>query len=392
MTSRRICIVYDCLFPWTIGGAERWYRRLAERAAQEGYEVTYLTLRQWDNAAPPALPGVKVVAVGPRLALYKGGKRRIVPPLLFGFGVLIHLLRHGRRYDSVCTASFPFFSLLSIGILSIFFRYKIFVDWIEVWTKEYWLSYLGPVGGRVGWFVQRLCARIPHRAYSFSALHALRASTLLRLGDVVTLPGFYPGGEVGSTADAVRPPSIIYAGRMIAEKRVSLLVEALDICMARDSSIRAVLYGLGPESERIAAKIAGLGLADRITMPGFVRQEEIDLAMATAAVLVQPSEREGYGIVVVESAARGVPVVVTDAPDNAAMELVENGTNGFIVPDVGPQALANGIMLCIEGGEALRFSTKAWYVKNAERVTIDASINVVLSDVASTNLTNNVQA
>jgi len=45
----RICIVYDCLFPYTIGGGERWYRNLAERLAHEGHEVTYLTLRQWDR-------------------------------------------------------------------------------------------------------------------------------------------------------------------------------------------------------------------------------------------------------------------------------------------------------------------------------------------------------
>ena len=36
----RVCLVYDCLFPWTYGGAERWYRNLAERLAAEGHEVT----------------------------------------------------------------------------------------------------------------------------------------------------------------------------------------------------------------------------------------------------------------------------------------------------------------------------------------------------------------
>ena len=44
----RICLVYDCLFPHTVGGAERWYRELAERL--EGpHEVTYLTRRQWET-------------------------------------------------------------------------------------------------------------------------------------------------------------------------------------------------------------------------------------------------------------------------------------------------------------------------------------------------------
>ena len=43
----RVCVVYDCLFPHTVGGAERWYRNLAERLAADGHDVTYLPLRQW---------------------------------------------------------------------------------------------------------------------------------------------------------------------------------------------------------------------------------------------------------------------------------------------------------------------------------------------------------
>src|SRR3954469_1521241 len=103
----RICVVYDCLFPHTVGGAERWYRNLAERLAEEGHEVDYLTLRQWPEGADPGVPGVRVVPVGPRMPLYgPGGRRRILPPLRFGLGVFLHLARHGRGYDAVHTASF----------------------------------------------------------------------------------------------------------------------------------------------------------------------------------------------------------------------------------------------------------------------------------------------
>jgi glycosyltransferase involved in cell wall biosynthesis len=107
----RICVIYDCLFPFTVGGAERWYRNLAERLAADGHEVTYLTLRQWDRGAAPQIDGpVRVIAVGPRMALYtESGRRRILPPLAFGLGVLWHLLRHGRRYDIVHTCAFPYF-------------------------------------------------------------------------------------------------------------------------------------------------------------------------------------------------------------------------------------------------------------------------------------------
>ena len=73
----RICIVYDCLFPHTVGGAERWYRNLAERLVQEGHEVTYLTLRQWERGENPQIDlRVTVRTAGPRMALYTGDGRR----------------------------------------------------------------------------------------------------------------------------------------------------------------------------------------------------------------------------------------------------------------------------------------------------------------------------
>ncbi len=52
----RICILYDCLFPHTVGGAERWYRSLAGRLAADGHDVTYLTLRQWDERRRAPMP------------------------------------------------------------------------------------------------------------------------------------------------------------------------------------------------------------------------------------------------------------------------------------------------------------------------------------------------
>src|SRR3981081_3575251 len=148
----RICLIYDCLFPYTIGGGERWYRELGERLAADGHDVTYPTLPQGDRGErPSAGAGVRVVPVGPRLKLYVGGRRRIVPPLVFGLGVLWHLLRHRRSYDVVHTCSFPFFSLLAAAALRPLGRYVLVVDWFEVWTLQYWREYLGRVGGRIGW-------------------------------------------------------------------------------------------------------------------------------------------------------------------------------------------------------------------------------------------------
>lgn len=380
MTSKplRLCLLYDCLYPWTIGGAERWYRNLAERLAADGHEVTFVTLRQWRTGEEPDLPGVRVIAVGPHMPLYKDGRRRIWPPLRYGWGVFWHLLRYGRKYDWLHTASFPYFSLVAAALVRPFAGYRIAVDWHEVWSRDYWREYLGPLGW-VGWQVQRFCARVPQIAYAFSKLHGARAKAAGVRGPVTLLTGEYAGGEHDARPSAGQPPTVVYAGRFIPEKRVPLLVEALGLAMRGDPELRAILYGEGPELELVRDQVAKLGLDHRIQVPGFVSAEELEDGMCAAAAIVQPSAREGYGMIVVEASARGVPVVVVVGDDNAATELVEQGRNGFIAPTASADALADAIRGCLSGGDALRRSTRDWYEQNKTRLSLSHSLEVVVA-------------
>ena len=380
----RVCIVYDCLYPWTVGGAERWYRQLAEAHAAAGNTVTYLTARQWDAADVPGLAGVNVIAVSPRMALYSGGKRRILPPLVFGLGVLWHLLRRGRHYDVVHGASFPFFSVLAAALVRPLGRYRLAVDWHEVWTRDYWRAYLGATGGRIGWSVQKACAAVPQIAFSFSRLHAARAEAI-GTGPVTVLEGEYAGGG-HVPVPAAEPPFVLYAGRMIPEKRVLLLVDALGMVMKRRPDLRAVLVGRGPDLESARRLVADLGLADRIELPGFVEADRLEALQAEAAVMVQPSEREGYGMVVVESGARGVPVVVIAGADNAATELVEEGQNGFIAPRPAPEALADAIEAALAGGGALRERVRNWYAAASGRLSFGPSFDKILARLGAEGL------
>jgi glycosyltransferase involved in cell wall biosynthesis len=372
----RICIVYDCLFPWTVGGAERWYRNLAERLAADGHEVTYLTLRQWGEDDAPDLPGVDVRAVGPRMALYDGDRRRILPPLVFGAGVLVHLLRHGRRYDVVHTASFPYFSLLAAGLLRPLLRFGLVVDWFEVWSRSYWRSYLGRVGGAIGYGVQLACVRLPQKAFCFSRLHRDRLHAEGLHGEAAALTGLYAGDLTPPEPNRAEPVAV-FAGRMIPEKRAPAVVRAVARARGRVPDLRGVVFGDGPEREAVQDAIAREGVQDVVQAPGFVDYAEVDAAMRSALCMVLPSRREGYGMVVVEASARGTPSVVVRAEDNAAVELVEDGVNGVIADSASPEDLAAAIERVHAGGDAMRASTCAWFADNARRLSLEASLEQV---------------
>jgi glycosyltransferase involved in cell wall biosynthesis len=377
----RVCLVYDCLYPYTVGGGERWYRALAERLAEAGHDVTYLTLRQWEASDEPVVPGVRVVAVGPRMELYVAGRRRIWPALRFGLSVLRHLLRNGRRFDLVHCASTPFFALLAAGVARRRGQYRLLVDWIEVWTRQYWRAYLGGVAGTIAWTIQRLSTRYGEQAFCYSHLHERRLRAEGFRGRIAVI-GVYTG-PLERPEPARAEPLVVYAGRHIPEKGVLALPAAVELARKTVPELRAVIFGDGPLRGAVEQRIGELGLEAAVTLPGFVDEEEIRAAMRRALCLALPSMREGYGLVVAEASSVGTPAVVVDAPDNAALELVEDGVNGVVAASGEPDALAAAIVRIHELGPELRASTADWFGRNGERLSLDRSVATVLEAYGS---------
>lgn len=115
-----------------------------------------------------------------------------------------------------------------------------------------------------------------------------------------------------------------FVGRFIPAKAVDLLIEAFarlekgTLCLAGDGPLRPALEALVKE-KGIESRVRFLGVRDDI--PCILKQ---------AGCLVLPSRREGFGLVLLEAMAAGVPVIATSF--DAAREIVENGKTGLIVP------------------------------------------------------------
>jgi glycosyltransferase involved in cell wall biosynthesis len=373
----RVAIIYDCLYPYTIGGAERWYRALAMRLAAH-HRVTYLTRTQWEKLPGPDDPlNVKVIGLGRRRALYTpSGRRRILPPLLFGCSVLLHLLKNRRNYDVVHTCSFPYFPMFFAAAARALGGPPIVTDWIEVWPADYWRNYLGHVRGAIGMVMQKLCVRLTSSAFTFSDLVA---DQLLDQGyqrKPVVIRGIYDG-PVDLTPDTRRPPMIVYVGRHIFEKHVASIPAAIALARKELPGLRGIIFGDGPERRRVLDEIDRLHLRDAIRCPGFAPWEQIDCALRNAMCLLLPSEREGYGLVVVEAAARGTPSILVKAQNNAATALIDAGINGYIAESAEPFALTAAILKVHAAGPALIDRTSAWFREHEKELRIERSLELI---------------
>ena len=81
----------------------------------------------------------------------------------------------------------------------------------------------------------------------------------------------------------------------------------------------------------------------------------------------------------IESCSHATPAVVVAGEDNAATELIEDGVNGAIAADADAETIAAAIVRVHEAGMAMRESTATWFAENAQRLSLESSLRIVLA-------------
>lgn len=377
----RVAVAYDCLYPWTVGGGERQYRAFAEEMAARGHDVRYLTRRQWEGAAP-VIKGVEVIAVARRARLYDdAGVRRTGPALGFALALLWHLARTRRRYDLVLVSALPATNIPAARLALFGCRTRLVSDWLEVWSAERWSDYSGPVLGRIAWWVQRLAVALSPIATCHSRLSARRLRECgLRSAPVIS-PGLVFTEDHGHPHLSPTPPRVVYVGRHIPDKRVASIVGAVAHARARVPGLSAVIYGDGPSRAAVIDEVARQGLGGVVEVPGFVDRAVLDEGVRTAAALVNPSAREGYGLVVVDANAVGTPVVLVRGSDNAAVELIAEGVNGTVAESADPVVLGEAIIRVVAAGAAMRVTSHERYLEMARAGSVTSTVSRILAAV-----------
>jgi glycosyltransferase involved in cell wall biosynthesis len=127
---------------------------------------------------------------------------------------------------------------------------------------------------------------------------------------------------------------VIFVGRLIKEKNVDLLIKAIQLVRLQIPDITCIIVGDGPEKPRLQQLVKDLDVDRNIKFIHFLEKyDDVISYMKTSKIFVLPSKREGFGIVVVEANACGLPVITINAKGNAAMSLISNEINGFIVEE-----------------------------------------------------------
>lgn len=341
----KIAFVYDGLYPYLKGGAERRYFELATRLSAR-HEVHYITWRHWGAAGSARHGGFTVHGVGaPRPFYGEDGKRTVAEAAEFALRLLPALRR--RRYDVIDCSATPYLPLYSCWVAARATRTPLIATWHEFWG-DHWNAYLPsrPAVAHVARLLEAGCrplgdVRVAVSPFTARRLAAGRGGTTARVvGNGVSLD------TIKRTPPSDEPSDIIFVGRLIEDKKVDVLLQALHILVGEFPRIRCNIVGDGPEREHLERLAASLSLGENVCFAGRVQDGQTFGLMKSAKVLALPSIREGFGITVIEAQASGCVPVVARGPHTAAPDLVRDEIDGLVCEPTA-ESLAAGLALLL---------------------------------------------
>jgi glycosyltransferase involved in cell wall biosynthesis len=342
----KIAYVYDAVYPWVKGGAEKRIYELSRRLASRGHEVHCYGIKWWQGDDDRILEGVHVHGICAPRELYSGDRRSIREAMIFA-GRCLASLRGD--YDVVDCQAFPYFPCFPAKLFSMRGP-ELFITWHEVWG-DYWYEYLGRKGAFGRW-VERAASRLTDKNVAVSE-RTRKDLEGLGISGVQVVPNGIDFERIEQVKASSRRSDVVCVGRLVGHKNVDLLIRALGIAAKEVPDIQAIIIGDGPERDRLMALVRELDLEKNVEFTGFLDDYDEALAlMKSSKVFASTSTREGFGMAALEANACGLPVVTVKHRMNAVCDLVTEGTG--LVSQHSEESLAKVIVEVRDKGKSMR--------------------------------------
>lgn len=340
-----VALVSDAIFPYHRGGKEIRYQELSRRLAGCA-EVHLYTMHWWDGPRVRRDEAVTLHAISRLLPMYTRGRRSLMQAVLFALACIRLLISH---FDVLEADHMPYLQIVVLRLVATVKRKRFVVTWHEVWGKSYWQQYLG-WAGLAAWFVEQLAMRLPDHIIAASSHTAGRLYAVLGARASITVaPNGIDFEVVRSSYPDQATTDLVVVSRLIAHKRIGMLLDALALLHAEGMPLTCRIIGDGPEREELRSHARARGVDWAVDFRHNIREQKDVYALVKAAkVFVFPSAREGFGIAVLEALACGIPVITTSAPDNLAQHLVARSKRGTVC-DPTASAIAAAVRALLTG-------------------------------------------
>ncbi|HXN64169.1 MAG TPA: glycosyltransferase family 4 protein [Candidatus Acidoferrales bacterium] len=349
-------LIYSRFFPPSIGGVETYARLLAEGLARkpdgtpEVFCVTEIAAGDFDDSTLPFTVVRKPGILGLFRLIREADVVHIAGPAILPLAIAIWLHKpvivEHHAYQAVCPNGLLLYSPTRTACPDCFMRRR-YLQCLQCNSKE--AGWLGSLKMLVFEWPRRWLCRLATAQLCITQHVANR----VRLPRSTVI--YYGVPDVANTREVVQSFSqqkivaptltVGYVGRLVQEKDVQTLIEAVQQVRDKGHSIGLKLIGDGPERSSLESIAAKNGTSQHIVFVGALRGEDLNRAALDLDVLVLPSLwEEPAGLVVMEQMMRGRPVIVTN--NGGAAELA--GDTGLTFPPGDRNALAQCLRRFLE--------------------------------------------
>lgn len=367
------------------GGSERYAWEFAKAMREGGADVEFLTAQDAGQARHELVDGIRTYRRGGQFTFY-------------GW-VLLRLLRQrlrGRPPHVVIDAEngIPAFTPVVLDR-----RSRVVLVVHHVHQEQFGTYFRRPLAD-LGRFLEGPAMR---RIYRDRTTLVVSRSTEVEMRRQLGWQGetlLVPNGNVATPltdaelTEAKRAAAplrhVLVLGRMAVHKRIDLVLEAFARLVPDHDDLRLDLVGTGPIEDQLRERVAGLGLRDRVTVHGFLSEQDKNAVIARAWLNVCGSDAEGWGQVVVETASYAVPTVARDVPglrdsicDGDTGWLVDGGTDPVQLVRELEGGLRNALDVLSDPQEAARIRTacREWAARFSWGLMHDQVRQVVASEI-----------
>lgn len=316
------------------GGAERVVLNVLRRLDSSRFSVTLFLIRRRGVLWNEAPSNVRLIcATEDRSALY-------AIPI-----ALLKLLQESRSQDILVAGLElgPTYLVYLAGLL----RRKPTLGWIHTsFGPNLYQSYLT--------LINRVLSRLVLKRFSRVVFVSNGGKQAMRKwlgvdndceGNWTVIPNpfelpFCKGNRATASASQNPSPVVIGAGRLEAAKGFDILIRAHALLLREGVRHRVVIFGEGKDRAQLEKLASELGVEKSVVMPGYV--SNIIESMKGAAAFVLCSRYEGFGMVILEAMAAGLPVIAADCPSGPS-EVLEGGKYGILIPPEDPASLADAL-------------------------------------------------
>ena len=325
----KIALVYDMIYPESIGGAEFRNYLLAKELSKEN-EVHVFSYRFGKDKV---FERENVFYHGVRMfdGIYSfNGKRKAFEPLFFAFSLLYGLKKSKIDFDIIDVSSFPYFPAL---MLLDFFKSKakIVVLWHEFWD-DYWDYYVKKPFSFIGKRIER---RIARKSKNNIFVSDLTKKRFLKVGKLqknnLVIPNFISCSHMDNIKASDMKSDFVFVGRLMEHKNLEIIVHAIMRIKEKKKDVKCFIIGDGYMYSKIEAMIFERNLERNIIMLGKIADsDEVYSIMKASSVFLFPSSNEGFGIAALEALFFGLPVATIDFEMNATKDLITDETGSVV--------------------------------------------------------------